>query len=311
MSKEVGEVTVGGRRVKVSSLGKVLFPETGFTKGDLIAYYVGVAKVLLPHLRGRALTLKRYPKGVDGAFFYEKNCPVHRPEWVETVWRESETGRRRDGRAKEGTEYCVVNSAAGLAWVANLGSIELHTSLATAKTPEVPRVMVFDLDPGPPAGLLEAVEVGLALREALAGVGLSSVAKVSGGKGFHVYVPLNTKVSFEETKAVSREVAGYLERKMPDRVVSVQRKAARVGKVLVDWSQNDSHKTTVCVYSVRARGVPTVSMPVSWEEARRAWKKGDEGALRFTAGGVLGRIEKVGDLFGEVLEGRQVLSIEK
>lgn len=293
-------VQVGNRQLKLTNLSKVLYPETGFTKGQVLAYYTRMAPVLLGHLRGRALTLKRYPNGVDQPFFYEKNCPEHRPGWVKTATVQS---RHRLG----GIGYCVVEDVAALAWVANLGSIELHTSLALVKDVTRPTMMVFDLDPGEPAGMLDAIRVGQDLRSLLRRLGLECYPKVSGSKGLHVYIPLNTKVTYEQTKTTAREIALMLERHDPEHVTSVMRKDLRAGKVFIDWSQNDEHKTTVCVYSLRAKGRPMVSTPVMWNELVRALKRANADALIFDPDMTIWRAEKLGDLFAAMLTQKQQL----
>ncbi len=284
------ELIVEDRKLRVSNLNKVLYPKAGFTKGQLIDYYIRIAPVLLPHLKDRPLTMKRYPNGVEGEFFYEKNCPSHRPAWVKTakVWSE---GNQREMR------YCLAQDLPTLVWAANLADIELHTSLARKKDVTRPTMMVFDLDPGAPADIVQCCQVGLWLRDLLGEMKLKSFAKTSGSKGLQVYVPLNTPVTFDQTKGLSRVVAGHLERAHPNLVTSNMSKALRKGKVFVDWSQNDEHKTTVNVYSLRAKEQPTVSTPVTWEEVETALKKKDAKVLTFTSDRVLRRVDKLGDLF--------------
>jgi bifunctional non-homologous end joining protein LigD len=293
-------IKVGKQELSVSNLGKVLYPETGFTKGEVMDYYVRMADVILPHLKGRPLTLKRYPNGVDSMFFYEKRCPSHKPDWIKTVkvWSEGN---------QEDMFYCTMDGPAALAWVANLASIELHVLLSKDPKVDVPNVVAFDFDPGPPAGVLEACEVLLMVKDVMEGLGLECFPKTSGGKGMHLYVPLNTPTTFEKTKHFAHELAKLLEREHPDRVTSNILKAKRKGKVFMDWSQNDSHKTTVCVYSMRARSRPTVSTPVKWEEINKAVKKKDPELLVFEAGDVIKRVEKLGDLFAPVLKLKQRL----
>lgn len=278
----------------------MLWPETGFTKGETIDYYARVADAILPHLRGRPLTLKRYPNGVAEKSFYEKRCPKHRPDWVRTAPIYS-------GRNEGDIDYCVCDDRATLIWVAQLAALELHPSLSLAKDIERPTVLAFDLDPGAPAGILECCTVGLRLRELFEGLGLESFPKTSGSKGLQVYVPLNTKVTYDETKPFAHAVAQALERSDPDHVVSRMAKNLRKGKVFVDWSQNDQHKTTVSVYSLRAKERPTGSTPVEWKEVERALKREDPDLLRFDAGDVLKRIDKQGDLFAPVAELKQKL----
>ena len=293
-------VDIEGRRLQLSNLDKVLYPETGFTKGQVIDYYARIGPMLLPHLAGRPLTLKRYPDGVGGMYFYEKNCPRHRPEWVATapIWSE---GNHR------WMDYCVVQNLPSLVWAANLASLELHTSLSMASAMRHPSFMVFDLDPGEPANIVQCCQVGLWVRDAFARAGLRSFAKTSGSKGLQVYVPLNSGVSYDETKPLAHQLALTLERKHPELVVSDMKKTLRGGKVLVDWSQNDEHKTTICVYSLRARPHPTISTPVSWAEVSRCLQSGDAAKLEFTAEQVLKRVDRQGDLFAPVLALHQPL----
>jgi bifunctional non-homologous end joining protein LigD len=294
------EIEVEGRKLKVSNLDKVLYPAAGFTKGQVIDYYIRIAPVLLPHVENRALTLKRYPNGVNGPFFYEKNCPAHRPPWIKTapIWSE---GNQRI------MDYCLANDLPTLVWAANLADLEIHLSLACSKKPEQPTFLVFDLDPGAPADMVKCCQVGLWLREIMEKDGLECYAKTSGSKGLQVYAPLNTKASFDDTKAYANHLALRLEREHPDDVVSRMLKALRKDKVLVDWSQNDEHKTTVCVYSLRAKDRPTVSTPVSWPEVEKCLKKKDAGLLVFETETVLARVEKLGDLFAPVLSQKQKL----
>jgi bifunctional non-homologous end joining protein LigD len=290
------EVEVEGRRLSLSNLEKVMYPATGFTKGQLIDYYTRVAPALLPHLRDRPLTLKRYPNGVEGGHFYEKQCPSHRPEWVrsEPVELSSKT-----------IDFCVCDDLPTLVWLANLADLELHPSLSKVPDVERPTVMAFDLDPGPPAGIAECCEVALILRDALGRIGLECFPKTSGSKGIQVYVPLNVDgVDYDHgTKPLSQALARHLEAEHPKLIVSTQKKELRRGKVLIDWSQNDEHKTTVSVYSLRARERPTVSTPLDWDELEAA----DAAALVFEAGDVLERVEEHGDLFAPVVELEQRL----
>ncbi len=294
------EVTIDGRRLKLSNLDKVMYPAVGFTKGQVIDYYTRVAEAVLPHLRDRPLTLKRYPNGVDGEFFYEKNCPKHRPSWVETlsVW---------SARNKADVNYCLIDELAGLVWVANLASLELHTSLSRADDIQQPTMLVFDLDPGPPATVVECGRVAFWLREVLDDLGLQAFPKTSGSKGLQIYVPLNTPVTYDETKPFAHALARLLEEQHPEDVLSVMTKELRKGKVFIDWSQNDDSKTTVCVYSLRARERPTVSTPVTWEEVERVVDSGDPDDLVFEAGDVLERVAEEGDLFAPVADLEQTL----
>jgi bifunctional non-homologous end joining protein LigD len=293
-------VEVGGRRLKLTNLEKVLYPAAGFTKGQVIDYYARIAPVLVSHLAGKPLTLKRYPSGVDQEFFFEKNATKHRPDWVQTapIWSE---GNQRE------ISYILANDLATIIWLANLAAIELHPSLSLAADIECPRTMVFDLDPGPPANIVQCCQVGLWLRAIFEHFKLQSFPKTSGSKGLQIYVPLNTKTSYEQTKPFAHALARLLENEHRDLVVSDMKKAIRTGKVLVDWSQNDEHKTTISVYSLRARERPTVSTPVTWEEVERTLKKKEAGLLVFESKQVLQRVEKMGDLFAPLLTLKQKL----
>ena len=293
-------IDVQGRNLKLSNLEKVLYPAAGFTKKDVIDYYVRIAPAILPHLAGRALTRKRYPDGVEGEPFFEKNAPMHKPEWVKTapIW---------SGRNRRTVNYILADDLATLVWLANLAALELHPSLALAKDITCPTEMVFDLDPGPPANIVQCCQVGLWLREIFEHFGLQSFPKTSGSKGLQIYVPLNTPTNYEATKLFSHALAQLLEHDHKELVLSEMSRQARTGKVFVDWSQNDEHKTTVAVYSLRARERPTVSTPVKWEEVERALKKKDVSLLVFEARQVVGRFEKMGDLFAPVLELKQRL----
>jgi bifunctional non-homologous end joining protein LigD len=293
-------VEIQGRQLKLSNLDKVLYPATGFTKGQVIDYYAHIAPVLVPHLAGRPLTLKRYPNGVDSEYFFEKNATAHRPEWVRTVpiWSE---GNRRN------VNYILADDLSTVVWMANLAAIELHPSLSLAKNMDCPTMMVFDLDPGPPANIVQCAQVGMWLREIFEHFGLQSFPKTSGSKGLQIYVPLNTTTSYEETKPFAHALARLLEDQHRELVVSDMKKELRKGKVLVDWSQNDDHKTTIAVYSLRAREHPTVSTPVKWEEVEQLLKKKDATLLVFEAGQVLKRVEKMGDLFEPTVKLKQKL----
>jgi bifunctional non-homologous end joining protein LigD len=293
-------VEIQGKHLKLSNLQKVMYPATGFTKQQVIDYYARIAPAILPHLEGRALTRKRYPDGVDGEPFFEKNAPQYRPDWVKTapIWSE---GNRRT------VHYVLANDLPTLVWLANLAALELHPSLALAKDIKCPTEMVFDLDPGPPANIVQCCQVGLWLREIFEHFGLQSFPKTSGSKGLQIYVPLNTPTTFERTKMFSHALAQLLEHEHPDMVVSDMKKKLRTGKVLVDWSQNDEHKTTVTVYSVRARERSLVSTPVTWDEVEKTLKKKDAGLLVFEAPQVVTRFEKMGDLFEPMNELKQRL----
>jgi bifunctional non-homologous end joining protein LigD len=283
-----------GRRLKLSNWDKVLFPQTGFTKGDLIAFYARVAPAVVPHLKDRALTLKRYPNGVESQYFYEKNSPSHRPDWVKTA-------------TVGGIAYTLCQDRPTLVWLANLADIELHTSLSLAARPEQPTMLVFDLDPGPPAGIVECCEVALVLQGLFEQLGCQSFIKTSGSKGMQMYVPLNTPVTYTQTKPFAKRIAELLEARLPKLVTSRMTKSLRTGRVLVDWSQNDAHKTTVSVYSVRARERPTVSTPVSWDEVTACKSAGDPELLTFGTTDVLDRLEREGDLFAPLLSLKQKL----
>ena len=302
-------VTVAGRELSVSNLDKVLYPEVGFTKAQVIDYYVRVAPHLLPHIVGRPMTLKRYPNGVAGEFFYEKNCPDHRPDWVRTAKLPTD-GSGRWGRPATGPgfiDFCVIDDLPTLVWIMNLASLELHPYLHRVEAYEQPTSVVFDLDPGAPAALLECAEVALQLRALFERIGLVSVVKTSGSKGLQVYVPLNRGATYAEATPFTQAVAQVLERAQPDLVVSKQAKDKRVGKVLVDWSQNSVHKTTAGVYSLRARERPWVSAPVTWDEVEAALDARDVALLTFEAADVIERVERDGDLFEPLLTVEQDL----
>jgi bifunctional non-homologous end joining protein LigD len=293
-------IEIDGKHLKLTNLDKVLYPASGFTKGQVIDYYAGIAPTLLLHLAGRPLTLKRYPGGVDQEYFFEKNATKYRPEWVKTaaIWSE---GNSRD------VNYILANDLPTLIWVANLAAIELHPSLSLAKKIESPTILAFDLDPGPPADIVQCCQVGIWLREIFDHFGLKSFPKTSGSKGLQIYVPLNTSTSYDITKSFAHALARLLEGDHKDLVVSDMKKQLRAGKVFVDWSQNDEHKTTVSVYSLRAREHPTVSTPVTWEEVEETLKKKDPKRLVFEADEVRSRVKKMGDLFAPVQTLRQKL----
>jgi bifunctional non-homologous end joining protein LigD len=295
------EVECEGRLLKLTNLVKILYPKTGFTKGDLIGYYLALAPAILPHLRGRPLTLKRYPDGVEGESFFEKHCPSHRPDWVRTVpvWSQS---------AKRQVDYCLCEDLPTLVWLANLAAIELHPSLSRAKRLERPSAVAFDLDPGAPAGIVQCCRVALQLRDLFSELGLSCYPKTSGSKGVQVYVPLNSaRLTYEQTKPFAHAVADLLERRHPTLVVSRMLKARRRGKVLIDWSQNDEHKTTVAAYSLRARPAPSASTPLQWEEVEGCADSGDVAALDFDPHKLPARVAERGDLFAPVESARQRL----
>jgi bifunctional non-homologous end joining protein LigD len=293
------QLNVGGRTLAVTNLEKVLFPEADFTKGDLINYYIRVSPVLLPHLRDRPITLKRYPDGVEGPYFYEKKCPSHRPPWVKTA----KVAKSEGGEIN----YCMLNDLPTLVWAANLADLELHTFLHKAPAIGRPTALAFDLDPGPPADVVTCCQVALWLKTTFDALKMECFAKTSGSKGLQVYVPLNTAVTYKRTKTFAHALAEFLERQFPETVVSKMQKSLRAGKVLVDWSQNDDHKTTVNVYSLRAKQRPTVSTPVTWEEVAGALKKTDSALLTFEFDEALHRVEQMGDLFAPVIELKQKL----
>jgi bifunctional non-homologous end joining protein LigD len=298
--RDVTPVQIDGRPLDLTNLDKVLYPDTGFTKADVLRWVVRVAPVLLPHLAGRPLTLKRYPDGVDGEYFYEKNCPEPRPDWVRTVVV--------PGGHKGTTRYVVVDDLPTLVWVTNLGSLELHPLLARAPSLDRPTSLVFDLDPGPPAGIVECARVALLLRDLLERGGLAAFPKTSGNKGLQLYVPLNAAgVGFDDTKTYAHAAAIALERRYGALVVSRMSKALRPGRVFVDWAQNDAHKTTVSVYSLRAARHPTVSTPVTWDEVALAARRSSPASLSFEWSDVQTRVMRHGDLFAPVLSMQQHL----
>jgi bifunctional non-homologous end joining protein LigD len=297
-AKRDSSLNIKGKTVPITNLDKVFYPESGFTKGQVIDYYIRVSTVLLRHLKDRPLTLKRYPDGVAGGFFYEKRCPSYRPQWIQTatVWSD-----RHDSEI----HYCMANDLPSIVWAANLGDLELHTFLAKQQNVECPTMIVFDLDPGPPANIVQCAQVAQWLKAELDELKLQSFPKTSGSKGLQIYIPLNTPTTYEKTKPFARAMADRLTNHHPDLVLSKMEKRLRTGKVFVDWSQNDSHKTTVCAYSLRAKEQPTVSTPVTWEEVATALKKQDAQRLTFASADVLKRVEQHGDLFEPVLKLKQ------
>jgi bifunctional non-homologous end joining protein LigD len=296
------QVEVDGRELKLTNLDKVLYPKAGFTKGEVVDYYAKVAPAMVPHLSGRAVTLRRFPEGVEDidAAFFEKRCPRHRPKWVKTA-------RVEAGPHAGMIDFCVCDGLPTLVWMAQLASIELHPSLSLARAPTRPTVLAFDLDPGPPADIVDCCRVGLRLRDMFGHFGVECFPKTSGSKGLQVYVPLNRKVHYETTKPFAKAIAQLLEKQTPDEVVSKMKKVEREGKVFVDWSQNHQRKTTIAVYSLRARERPTASTPVTWEEVEQAAENADAASLVFEADAVLERIDRLGDLFAPVLELEQEL----
>jgi bifunctional non-homologous end joining protein LigD len=293
-------IEIEGKTLKLTNLDKVFYPSVGFTKGQVIDYYARIAPVLVPQLKNHPLTLKRYPNGVNAPPFFEKNATKYRPDWVKTVpiWSH---GNQRD------VHYILCNDLPTLIWVANLASIELHPSLSLAQDIMCPRSIVFDLDPGPPANIVQCCQVAVWLREIFQHFKLESFPKTSGSKGMQLYVPLNTKTSYDETKPLAHALARLLENEHPDLVVSDMKKAFRTNKVFVDWSQNDEHKTTVSVYALRARERPTVSTPVTWDEVENCLRKKDPSLLVFESHQTLDRVEKMGDLFASLLSLKQKL----
>jgi len=287
-------IDVEGHHLTLSNLEKVLYPATGATKAAVIAYYSKVAPAMLPHLAGRAVTMVRFPDGVEGNSFFEKRCPSHAPRWVHT------------GQVDPGLVACVVDDAATLVWMANLAALELHTLQARVADPDHPTSMVFDLDPGPPADVLACARVALELQSTLTSLGLRSVAKTSGSKGLHLAVPVRGATA-DETKAVALGLGQLLAKRAPDRVTVNMAKEQRPNRVFVDWSQNDRHKTTVAAYSLRAQPRPMVSAPVTWDEVSDALDAGDQGALAFDADEVLARVERLGDPYATNLDADQEL----
>ena len=299
MKKSEGTLEIEGRTIQVSNLDKVMYPETGFTKGQVLEYYIQVSPVLLPHLKDRPLTMKRFPDGIHSEYFYEKNAPSHMPPWIHTTY----VGRN-SGDAPN--RHILINDLPTLVWSANMANLELHTVLSRAPKLHSPTMIVFDLDPGPPAGVLEAGEVALMIKEILDSLNLESFVKTSGSKGIQVYCPLNTPMDFETTRGFAEAIALFLANQHHDLVVSTMAKQLRTGKVFIDWSQNAEHKTTVSVYSLRAsREVPSISTPVTWKELGAAIKKGDPEKLYFEPTEVLKRVQKQGDLFEPLLKMKQ------
>jgi bifunctional non-homologous end joining protein LigD len=300
---ETRQVEVDGKELRLTNLDKVLYPEPGFTKGEMVDYYAKVAPAIVPHLRGRAVTLRRFPEGVEDldAAFFEKRCPKHRPKWVKTT-------RVQAGPEAGKIDFCVCDSLPTLIWMAQLAAIELHPSLSLGRAPKRPTVLAFDLDPGPPADVVDCSRVALRLREVLTQLELECFVKTSGSKGMQLYVPLNGKATYEETRPFAQALAQLIAKQTPDEVLAkMGKKTDRSGKVLIDWYQNNERKTTIAVYSLRARERPTVSTPVTWEEVEAVAESGDGSTLVFEAGDVIERIEKHGDLFAPVLELEQKL----
>ncbi len=295
---------VDGKIIPVSNLDKIMYPETGFKKGQMIDYYIKISPVLLPHLKDRPLTMKRYPDGIHGEYFYEKNAPSHTPSWVKATYVGRNSG-------KEPNRHILINDLPTLVWSANMANLELHTVLSRAPRFDIPTMMVFDLDPGPPAGILESAQVAFYIHEILSSLKLECFAKTSGSKGIQVYMPIHTPTDFETTRAFAEVVALMLAHEHPDKVVSTMSKDLRTGKVFIDWSQNAQHKTTVSIYSLRATWeTPSVSMPVTWKELNTALTKGDADRLYFDPEEAIRRMQKFGDLFAPVLTLKQKLPRE-
>jgi bifunctional non-homologous end joining protein LigD len=300
---ETRTVEVEGKELRLTNLDKMLYPEAGFSKGEMVDYYAKVAPAIVPHLRGRAVTLRRFPEGVDDldSAFFEKRCPKHRPKWVKTT-------RVQAGPNAGKIDFCVCDSLPTLIWMAQLAAIELHPSLSLGRAPKRPTVLAFDLDPGPPADVVDCSRVALRLREVLGQLDLECFVKTSGSKGMQLYVPLNLKATYEETRPFAQALAQLIAKQTPDEVLAkMGKKTDRSGKVLIDWYQNNERKTTIAVYSLRARERPTVSTPVTWEEVEAVADSGDGSTLVFEAGDVIERIEEHGDLFAPVLELQQEL----
>lgn len=293
------QVEIEGRKLELSNLDKVLYPAAGFRKADVIDYYRRIAPAILPHLAGRPPTLVRAPDGPAGNRFFEKNCPGHHPEWVDTAPGNEATG---------GTKGCIVDDVPTLVWLANLAALELHTHQWTLADPAHPTAMVIDLDPGEPATIIDCCRVAVDLRDTLAQLDLQCVVKTSGGMGLHLSVPIHgSEASDDDTKQFALALGQLLESRDPKRVLVDMTRAKRPGKVLIDWSQNDRHKTTVCAYSLRLRDQPTISTPLSWSEVEDALDAGDETALAFQAAAVLQRVDELGDLYADSLTLHQAL----
>jgi bifunctional non-homologous end joining protein LigD len=287
--------------VKFTNLGKIFFPKGGVTKGEMIKYYVDVAPYILPHLKNRPVTMIRFPDGITGERFYEKNAPRFAPDWIKTA----RVPRRRESGE---INYILINDTPTLAWCANLAALELHPFLHRATKLDQPTHLAFDFDPGEGADLVHCARVAFLVKAILDGLGLESFPKVSGSKGLQLYVPLNTKATYAGTGSFAKAMAELLEREHPDLVVSNMDKARRKGKVLIDWSQNSASKTTVAVYSMRGkRDEPFISMPVTWEELRKLERTGETSPLFFSPAAALTRLKRKGDLFAPVLTMKQSL----
>lgn len=287
-------------RAKTVSTDRVLFPRVGFTKAQAVDFYRSISKFLLPHLRNRPVALKRYPDTVKDESFWEKDAPPFTPDWVRTF-----PAPRRSGESE--IQSIIINDARTLLWAADLGMIEIHPFLHSVPDLDRPAHLVFDLDPGERASILDCCDVALMLRDCLAGMDLQSLVKVSGSKGLQLYVPLNTPVTYDVTARFAKVVTEKLARRQPKRIVTKMAKELNRGKVLIDWSQNADYKTTVSVYSLRATSDwPYVSMPLTWEEVESAKRQG-AGSLQFEPETALKRLRKLGDLFAPLLTTRQQL----
>lgn len=305
MGSKSTTVHVDGRELPLTNLDKVLYPETGFTKAEVIDYYARIAPTMVRHTEGRCVTFRRWPDGVDGPDFFEKNCPKHRPNWVQTA-----VG---PGRSRGEVRYCRLDEPAAFVWAANLAALELHTPMARSDALDTPLMCVFDLDPGPGTGLVECARLAIEIRDVLDTARLQCWAKTSGSKGMQVYIPLNTtgadRHTYEQTSSFALAVGSLLEKRAPGEVTTTMARSERQGKVFVDWSQNAFHKTTICVYSLRARPHPTVSTPLTWEEVT-AGAVGEHPMVH-EAGEVIERVERLGDLFLPTLELQQRLPTPK
>ena len=300
---ETRQVEVEGKELKLSNLDKVMYPKTGFTKGEMVDYYAKVAPAIVPHLSGRAVTLRRFPEGIEDldAAFYEKRCPKHRPKWVKTA-------KVQAGPRAGVIEFCVCDSLPTLIWMAQLAALELHPSLSKSRAPKRPTSLVFDLDPGPPADVVDCSRVALRLREVLSQLNLECLIKTSGSKGMQLYVPLNGKATYEETRPYAQAIAQIVANQDPENILAkMGKRTDRSGKVFIDWYQNNERKTTISVYSLRARERPTCSTPVTWDEVEQAAESGKGDHLVFETKDVLKRLDKHGDLFAPVLELEQEL----
>jgi len=294
-------IEVQGRELRLSNLDRILFPANGFTKAQVIDFYIRISKYILPHLKNRPLTLKLYPKGVESPPHYHHDAPAHTPSWIQIA-----DVRRKNGGSE--IHFILVNDLPSLIWTANQNNIEMHTLLAKAPRTEQPTALLFDLDPGQPANILHCAQVTLWLKDILEGLKIKSLVKLSGDKGLHLYAPLNSPDSYDETQAFAKAVAESLEQQHPDVVVSTMNKRVRAGKVFVDWSQNAPHKSTACAYSLRASSaVPRVALPLGWAELAEALDRGDLSRVHFEPEAAIQRVEKLGDLFAPLLTLKQRL----